>query len=121
VSWMSAWWSQVSETTTQGLEITVVGMLLVFFTLGLIILSLVLLTRLPGLKAKERAGESTEMPEQTVAQAVAPEPEDTDAELARVAVIAVAILRSRQRTARPRAQGPRNAWRNYGRAHQLGL
>ena len=55
MSWINGWWQQVSGTAAQGLQITVVGMSLVFFTLGLIILVLALLTRLPGLRVKAKA------------------------------------------------------------------
>ena len=58
MNWISSWWQQVSATVAQGLGITVVGMALVFVTLGLIILALVLLTRLPGLRAREESKES---------------------------------------------------------------
>lgn len=121
MTWMSTWWSQVSETAMHGLQITVVGMLLVFFTLGLIILSLVLLTRLPGLRSKDSSSESPEPPEQSVRQAAAVELQETEGELAQVAVIAAAMLCSRQARVKLRPQSSRNAWRNYGRAHQLGL
>jgi Na+-transporting methylmalonyl-CoA/oxaloacetate decarboxylase gamma subunit len=121
VTWMNTWWSQVSETATHGLQITVAGMALVFFTLGLIILSLLLLTRLPGLRSKDQSRKPPEPPEQTAPQADTVELQETEAELAQVAAIAAAMLCSHRARAKPRPQGSRNAWRNYGRAHQLGL
>ena len=118
---MNAWWSQVSATTAHGLQITVVGMLLVFFTLGLIILALVLLTRLPGLRARDSSSEPSPLPEHPALQAAAVQPKDADAELARVAVITAAILRSRQPGMKVKPQRSHGSWRSYGRAHQLGL
>ncbi len=131
---IGAWWNQVSATATHGLQITVVGMLLVFFTLGLIIISMVLLTQLPWLKAREEAEEEEEeipTPAATPAQTSAV-PQAADDELAQIAAIAVALARTQQRNvpitrglSRPliRATGSHSAggWKMYGRAHQLGL
>ena len=117
-----SWWSQVSETVMHGLQITVVGMALVFFTLGLVILSVVLLTRLPGLRAKDKP--KTEREESVVrpAQSVASSQEVPNEELARVAAIALAVLRSRRRASpRPKKAAVESAWKRYGRANQLGL
>jgi hypothetical protein len=109
-------------------------MALVFFTLGLVIVAMILLTKLPWLRAREAAQE----PQDTQVEA-APSPAPPSVgnapgtaaassslpsdELARVAAIAVAVLRSRRGT-RLRAPQPtetRSAWKSYGRAHQLGL
>jgi Na+-transporting methylmalonyl-CoA/oxaloacetate decarboxylase gamma subunit len=118
-----SWWNQVSGTVSRGLQITLVGMSLVFFTLGLIIVCLILLTRLPGLRSRRNTGKTAELaaaelqPLTPVVQAAHEEDE-----LAQVAAIAVAVLRGR-RTARihvaTRAAG--STWRQYGRAHQVGL
>jgi Na+-transporting methylmalonyl-CoA/oxaloacetate decarboxylase gamma subunit len=126
---MSIWWGQVSETVISGFQITVVGMLLVFFTLGLVILALVLLTRLPGLRSA--GSPEQESPEQPRASAPHEPPilVSADAEhaaeqddLAQVAAMAVAILRSRRRaTVQHSARRGQNAWKSYGRAQQLGL
>ena len=122
---MNAWWQTVSGTFTHGLQITFVGMALVFLTLGLIILALVLLTRLPGLRVKERDPE----PETGHTMPVAEATERTDAppltdgaELAQVAAIALALVRVRRHAGiRPRTSAPASRWKQYGRAHQLGL
>lgn len=118
-----SWWSQVSETAAYGLQITVVGMLLVFITLGLVILAVVLLTRLPGLRTEEATRDGLQKApmvpsvEETVVQAV-----DADQELAQVAAIALALVRSQHRQQTRRGtQTTRTAWKSYGRAHQLGL
>jgi sodium pump decarboxylase gamma subunit len=125
LSWLNTWWSQVSGTVGHGLEITVVGMLLVFFTLGLVIVALILLTRLPGLRVEEKEPAVQDKP----APAVAPPAKAGPAaartasgqdELAQVAAIAVALLRSRKTRARAFQARP-SAWKNYGRAHQHGL
>jgi sodium pump decarboxylase gamma subunit len=120
VAWLPDWWDHVSGTVLQGLGITVVGMALVFFTLGLVIVSMVLLTRLPWLRGKEPPAHSVSAaPERVESKAPAYVQED---ELARVAAIAVAILRSRERTPLRRpTQARRSTWKSYGRAHQLGL
>jgi Na+-transporting methylmalonyl-CoA/oxaloacetate decarboxylase gamma subunit len=119
-----SWFSQVSATAFQGLEITVVGMALVFFTLGLVIVSLVLLTRLPGLRAREQEP-AQESPGPLIEPAAKPGSAPVaapDDELAQVAAIAVSLLQSQRRVSpRPQAQATRNAWKSYGRAHQLGL
>jgi sodium pump decarboxylase gamma subunit len=124
VNWINAWWQEVSATVADGLQITVVGMALVFLTLGLIIVALILLTRLPGLSQapkKEQDVAPNSPPERSVA-AVAPDSGPTDTELAQVAAIAVALLRSRRtRHPRPRAKAQTSRWKQYGRAHQLGL
>ncbi len=118
--WLSNWWELVGNTAIHGLQITVVGMSLVFMTLGLIIVSLIVLTQLPGLRGTE---------EKNVAQPSSPPTEEgppaSDVTTAQVAAIAVAVLRDRRRArarTAPREGGrPWRAWRNYGRANQLGL
>lgn len=127
---IAEWWNQVSATVMHGLEITVVGMLLVFFTLGLIIISMVLLTRLPWLKPQQEAQEEQDE-RASVAVAAAPPPAPQAAaqdELAQVAAIAVALLNGQRRGApvtrglnRPQIRATGSAWKTYGRAHQLGL
>jgi sodium pump decarboxylase gamma subunit len=108
-----------------GLEITVVGMTLVFFTLGLVIVAMVLLTKLPWLQDRKPL---QEQPEEQIEEMPAPKVVATtvdrtqEDELAQVAAIAVALLRARQRsTRRPQSKGKRSTWKTYGRAHQLGL
>ena len=110
------------ETVTHGLQITVVGMLLVFFALGMVILSMVLLTKLPWLRAKE---EKKDKPEEQPA-AAAPIPQDD--ELAQVAAIAVAMLRStpqksstRSTPGRPTIRPTGSLWKSSGRAQQVGF
>ena len=124
---LGEWWNQVSGTVLHGLEITAVGMLLVFFTLGLVILAMVLLTKLPWLQTKPAPQESE--PEtraaspavQPVTQSAPSTPPQTS-ELAQVAAITVALLHSRRRSVRQVAtKSTRGSWRSYGRAHQLGL
>jgi len=124
VNWINAWWQEISATVVDGLEVTVVGMALVFLTLGLIILALILLTRLPGLSQAPKkdqdvaASAPPEKPPATVAASSGP----TDTELAQVAAIAVAMLVSRPtRPQRRRARSETGRWKQYGRAHQLGL
>lgn len=125
-----SWWSQVSETAAQGLQITVVGMALVFFTLGLVILAVVLLTRLPGLRVEEEKQAPKAPVAPPVEAAVAAPVQESVAqfgmagqELAQVAAIALALVRSQQGRQQGRrvAQTTRTAWKSYGRAHQLGL
>jgi sodium pump decarboxylase gamma subunit len=118
-----AWLSQVSETVILALQITVVGMSLVFLTLGLIILAVVLLTRLPGLRSESEPEETPKVtPAPTPTEAVAAETASPDDQLARVAAIAVALLRSRSSVRPyPRTRARRGAWKSYGRAHQIGL
>jgi sodium pump decarboxylase gamma subunit len=129
VNWLNAWWQQVSSTVADGLQITIVGMALVFLTLGLIIVALILLTRLPGLRTNPKKDQkvATNPPSQEIAQE-ATDATDTkpqlaqDTELAQVAAIAVALLRSRQTTeSRSRTKTSTSRWKQYGRAHQLGL
>jgi hypothetical protein len=109
-------------------------MLLVFFTLGLIIVALVLLTNLPAPQAKKKQDPS-ETRSWPPVKVVAAEQDTTDSrttqiattdttddELARVAAIAVVMLHSRQKIKfRLPGQTTRSAWKHYGRAHQLGL
>jgi Na+-transporting methylmalonyl-CoA/oxaloacetate decarboxylase gamma subunit len=120
VAWLAGWWHSVSGTALQGLEITVVGMILVFFTLGLVIGAMVLLTRLPWLRAKlPPSPPAPTALQQAESRASAPAQED---DLARIAAIAVAMVHSQQRvTPRQHAPARRGAWKSYGRAHQLGL
>ena len=117
-----AWWSQISETVIHGLQITVVGMALVFFTLGLVILSVVLLTRLPGSRMEQEPGTKQEPGASVQSEKVSSAQEPEHENLAQVAAIALAMLRSRRSG---RAQTQRNsvesAWKQYGRANQLGL
>jgi Na+-transporting methylmalonyl-CoA/oxaloacetate decarboxylase gamma subunit len=100
-------------------------MALVFLTLTLIIVALILLTRLPGLKPRPQTKEQA-VTENTSTDASAPLAPDTHAaqetELAQVAAIAVALLQSRKtRQPRPRPVTETSRWKQYGRAHQLGL
>jgi sodium pump decarboxylase gamma subunit len=124
VSWATEWWNQVSGTVLYGFEITVIGMVLVFFTLGLVILAMVLLTRIPGLQAKEQPAQeaaavaSEPPPASAPAMSGSQEPND----LAQIAAIAVAILRHRARVrTNSSAIKRQSAWKHYGRAHQIGL
>lgn len=129
MSWMNVWWQQVSGTAAQGLQITIIGMSLVFLTLGLIILALALLTRLPGLRTKTEKKEQKAEPakqnlsaQPTVERTAAGSATADDAELARVAAIAVALVRSQHSmTGQPRIRTTASKWKQYGRAHQLGL
>jgi hypothetical protein len=136
---IAEWWNQVSATALHGVQITVVGMLLVFFTLGLIILAMVLLTRLPWLRPEEERekGLSASLvvaePSPGAAPPVAREAhairEAVDDELARVAAVAVAMVRSQQGSftlpgatrRRPPIRATGSGWRVHGRAKQLGL
>jgi Na+-transporting methylmalonyl-CoA/oxaloacetate decarboxylase gamma subunit len=141
---INAWWQQVSGTAIQGLQITIIGMSLVFLTLGLIILVLALLTRLPGLRARNKGQEPKTGPEAKSPSEPPTERADAaDIQLAQVAAIAVALVRAggtlgpmradrvhlRQPFARggsdkaypPGAEGSVSRWKQYGRAHQLGL
>lgn len=138
MAWLSEWWNQVSATVAQGLSITALGMALVFFTLGLVIVAMILLTKLPWLRSQEPAqepqatepaeatpspaGSAPSLPEPPVRTERAPSPAPA-VELSQVAAIAVAILRSRggARARVPQSAGARSAWKSYGRAHQLGL
>lgn len=117
------WMSQVPETVMHGLQITAVGMALVFFTLGLIIVSLLLLTRLPGLRSEEEPrNEAQERAVQPLSSDIVTPLLDTDEELAQVAAIAVALVRAQQRVRTPaKASVTVSAWKTAGRVHQLGL
>ena len=117
---MASWWSHVYGTAAQGLQITIVGMALVFFTLGLVIVSMVLLTQLPGLRSGKADQEPEEAPEEPAKlTVVVPSADD---ELAQIAAIAVAVLRSRRRSRQPsRPATATTAWKQVGRARQLGL
>jgi Na+-transporting methylmalonyl-CoA/oxaloacetate decarboxylase gamma subunit len=124
VNWIHAWWQEVSGTAAQGLEITLVGMALVFLTLGLIIVALVLLTRLPrpSPTPQKEPDVATDAPPERTTVSTAKETRDAQPELAQVAAIAVALLRSRRtRSARPKPGARSSRWKQYGRAHQLGL
>ena len=117
-----AWWSQISETVTHGLQITVVGMALVFFTLGLVILSVVLLTRLPGSRMAQEPEKKQEPGASLQPESTNPDLETDHEDLAQVAAIALALLRSRRPAgARPQRNPVESAWKQYGRASQLGL
>jgi len=136
---IAAWWDHVSATVVHGLQIAAVGMVLVFFTLGLIVLAMLLLTRLPGLRVAggglrvaSQEGEpgtgTVPVAQEASEQRPVASPVAED-ELARVAAIAVAVLRSRQASARepgiervrPAIRATGSGWRMYGRASQLGL
>jgi sodium pump decarboxylase gamma subunit len=120
VAWLVDWWNTVAGTVLQGLGITVVGMALVFFTLGLVILAMILLTKLPWLRAKEPHPDALPTGPKQVDSVTSTAVQDDD--LARVAAIAVAVLRSRERTPlRRHGKARRSTWKSYGRAHQLGL
>ena len=122
VVWINEWWSQVSGTVQHGVEITVIGMALVFFTLGLVILAMVLLTRLPWLRVREQSEETAQPTVSTLTPIPTAESAADDDELARVAAIAVAMLRTRHTThRRAPTRAARSAWKSYGRAEQLGL
>ena len=123
---LGEWWNQVSGTVLHGLEVTAVGMLLVFFTLGLVILAMVLLIKLPWLQPKptpqEPEPEKAASPAVPSATASAPSTPPQTVELAQVAAITVALVHSRQRSVRQVAtKDTRGSWRSYGRAHQLGM
>jgi hypothetical protein len=105
-------------------------MLLVFFTLGLIIVAVVLLTKLPWLRAKQES-EVPESARTVLAEAVEPAPAtiaqaaaSADDELAQVAAIAVALL-EQHGSAAPRSVRPQvrstGQWKRSGRMHQMGL
>jgi hypothetical protein len=99
-------------------------MALVFLTLGLIILALVLLTRLPRLSGtpKKEQDVTTSSPSKVPAASLTAGSGPSDEEMARVAAIAVALLRSRgTKRARTKASSETSRWKQYGRAHQLGL
>jgi Na+-transporting methylmalonyl-CoA/oxaloacetate decarboxylase gamma subunit len=122
IAWINEWWSQVSGTVQHGVEITIVGMALVFFTLGLVILAMVLLTKLPWLRVREPSEETAQPTVSNLTPIPTTEPTVDADELARVAAIAVAMLRTRH-TVRRHAptRTARSAWKSYGRAEQLGL
>ena len=132
---IAEWWNQVSTTVVHGAQITVMGMLLVFFTLGLVIVSMILLTKLPWLRAKEESKEAESAvaePAKTAAPAAAAAPAvaaasqaaaSADDELAQVAAIAVALLIQRQGPmgrSRPHVRSA-GRWKRSGRAYQVGL
>lgn len=102
-------WSVV----THGLQITLVGMGLVFLALGLIVLAMIALTHMPWERAQgessakntgEKASPSVEMEER-----------------ARVAAIAVALVLSEEsrRPVPTPITGQRSAWKIQGRLLQL--
>jgi Na+-transporting methylmalonyl-CoA/oxaloacetate decarboxylase gamma subunit len=114
-----------------GVQITATGMLLVFFTLGLIIVAMILLTKLPWLRPKEEETVPEPVPAppaKTVsaipAAAVQSVSSVTD-ELAYVAAIA-AVLSQQQRVlarggiVRPQVRSA-SRWKLSGRSHQIGL
>jgi hypothetical protein len=104
-------------------------MSLVFLTLGLIILVVSILTRVPGLRAErkdqvqgEPMNEQLLRPKLTVESQVEPSIAPTEIELARVAAIAVALVHSQRPASRPVKEEPAaSKWKQYGRSHQLGL
>jgi Na+-transporting methylmalonyl-CoA/oxaloacetate decarboxylase gamma subunit len=119
---MAAWWSHIHGTATQGLQITVVGMSLVFVTLGLIIVTMILLTQFPGLRSVEAGEEAEDTPDEPEQEPSVVVPLAGGDELERVAAIAVTLIRSRRRSRH--ARKPRiaaNAWKQAGRTRQLGL
>lgn len=126
VAWLTEWWNQVWGTVLHGVEVTIVGMILVFFTLGLVIVSMVLLTKLPWLRAKVPTDQEPKArPEPAPSRTALPPPQPSPAQsiaLEQVAAIAVALLLSRRRAARrARSGSAKSAWKSYGRAQQLGL
>ena len=104
-------WSVVAH----GAQLTVVGMGLVFMALGLVVLSMVILTRLPWLQPKEVSSE-----ESVKCSEEPSSPVETD-ERARVAAIAVALALSeeRPRPAFTPTAGQMGAWKMQGRILQL--
>jgi hypothetical protein len=102
-------------------------MALVFFTLGLVIVAMIVLTKLPWLRAKaqqEASPQTTAGAPVKVAPVKSAQPSDdlADDELARIAAIALALLRTGHRArAYVQTEATRSAWKNYGRANQLGL
>ena len=104
-------WSVVAY----GAQLTVVGMGLVFLALGLVVLSMVILTRLPWLRAEEDSVEESV----TSSEGLSP-PVEAD-ERARVAAIAVALALSeeRPRPAFTPTAGQVGAWKMQGRILQL--
>jgi Na+-transporting methylmalonyl-CoA/oxaloacetate decarboxylase gamma subunit len=129
VSWISTWWQQVSGAASQGLQITFVGMTLVFLTLGSIILVLNLLTRLPRLQTKRegfmqdgKLRDQLSRPHEAGRSESPAETIPTTDELARIAAIAVALAHSQHRESRAARPRPTTGkWKQYGRSHQLGL
>ena len=127
---IAEWWNQVSTTVIHGTQITVTGMLLVFFTLGLIIVAMILLTKLPWLQAKEEPKVTESAPAAPASKTIEPAPAKTQAvvsaddELAQVAAIAAALLSQQQgptrRLSRPQVR-PAGRWKRSGRAYQVGL
>ncbi|MBN1582476.1 MAG: OadG family protein [Anaerolineae bacterium] len=127
---IAEWWNQVSTTVIYGTQITMVGMLLVFFTLGLVIVAVVLLTKLPWLQAQEEpkvVEPAPAEPVKIVEPAPAAKPQvvaSGDDELAQVAAIAAALL-SQQRGSAGRLSRPQvrstGRWKRSGRAYQVGL
>lgn len=127
---IAEWWNRVSATVIYGTEITLTGMLLVFFTLGLIIVAMILLTKLPWLRVKEEP-ETSEPASTASVEKAEPAPAiktqaaaDVDEDLAQVAAIAVALLSQQQgptrRLSRPQVRST-GGWKQSGRAHQVGL
>jgi len=108
-------WNTDWNVVAHGAQLTVVGMGLVFLALGLVVLSMVILTHLPWLQSKGGSSkESTEGSE------IPSPPVETD-ERARVAAIAVALALSeeRPRPALPPPTGPVSAWKIQGRILQV--
>jgi Na+-transporting methylmalonyl-CoA/oxaloacetate decarboxylase gamma subunit len=104
-------WNVDWSVVAYGAQLTMVGMGLVFLALGLVVLSMVILTGLPWLQAKEESVESSEEPSSMV---------EAD-ERARVAAIAVALALSAERP-RPRltsTAGGVNTWKMQGRILQM--
>jgi sodium pump decarboxylase gamma subunit len=127
---IAEWWNQVSTTVIHGTQITVMGMLLVFFTLGLVIVAMILLTKLPWLKAKEEpkaAEPEPAAPAKTVEPVPAAKPQvvvSVNDELGQVAAIAAALVIQQQgptrRLSRPQVRSA-GRWKRSGRAYQIGL
>lgn len=122
-------------TVWQGVQVTVVGMGLVFLALGLVILAMVALTRLPWLQPREEkagaegaaegGGETAEVHQSTEGRFYFPATEERARVAAAVAVAHVA--RAGGRVTPAPAEGYRvartewfSAWRTYGRIRQLG-
>jgi Na+-transporting methylmalonyl-CoA/oxaloacetate decarboxylase gamma subunit len=122
VTWVTEWWNQVSGTVLHGFQITVVGMALVFLTLGLVIVAMVLLTRLPWLQARRQTRSQPAVAPEPAPAPLTSRPESPREDLAVIAAIAVAVVRDRHLVRRSAgASRTRSAWKHYGRAHQIGL
>ena len=88
-------------------QLTVVGMGLVFLSLGIIVAVMVALTRLPWLQPKSRAEDTT------AGQPVEAAPAD-ERELVAAIAVGLALSEGQRRAAR----APSSAWRMQARARQ---